>query len=66
MSKRNGDRARFQINRRRKLQRRQRVRALANTLKKTAGATGPRAVPEPALELTPSAFETVASDLTEG
>jgi hypothetical protein len=32
MSQRNGDRARFQINRKRKLRHRQRIRALLNTL----------------------------------
>ena len=34
MSQRNGDRARFQINRKRKLRRRQRVRALLTALLK--------------------------------
>jgi len=34
MSRRNGDRARFQINRKRKLRRRQRVRALVTALLK--------------------------------
>jgi len=34
MSQRNGDRARFQINRKRKLRRRQRVRALLTALRK--------------------------------
>ena len=47
MSRRNGDRARFQINRRRKLRHRQRVRALLTALserreerRKSPAATG--------------------------
>jgi hypothetical protein len=45
MSRRNGDRARFQINRKRKLRHRQRVRALMMALsqrRKGSGVTGPQ------------------------
>ena len=41
MSKRNGDRARFQKNRKRKLQHRQRIQALAAGLVKSTGEKTP-------------------------
>ena len=43
MSARNGDRSRFQVNRKRKLQHRQRIQALAIRLQNKTGDTAARA-----------------------